>query len=166
MTTSCRAHASSTETSVGMPIDTLANGPPCTYTGEPFTVSVSAGLTASASISVIRHRSMKSPNSNWFAGLRAGDHRGHALAELASIERDSTTICISSDVGVSTTFSATLFLPASTVMERERAGRHFGDARHADRVDTSLVHSLLGEGDSAGSARRRRRPSHRTGPSR
>ena len=70
----------------------------------------------------MRHRSMKSPNltgSPSFVPAIIAATR----SPISSIERDSTTICISSDVGVSTTFSATLFLPASTVMERsERDG--------------------------------------------
>ena len=42
---------------------------------------------------------------------------------ISSIERDSTTICISSQVGVSTVFSCTSFLPASTTTLRsERDG--------------------------------------------
>ncbi len=122
ITTSCSAHAISTETSEGMPIDTLANGPPCTYTGEPLTVSVLAGLTASPRMSVMRHRSMNSPNVTALPSLVPAIIFATRSA-ISSIDRESTTICMSSHVGVSTTFSCTSFLPASTTIERsERDG--------------------------------------------
>ena len=104
------AQAISTETNVGMPMDTLANGPPCTYTGEPFTVSVLAGLTASAKMPVMRHRSTNSPKVTAWPSLVPAiilDTR----SAISSMERESTTICMSSEVGVSTVFSATLPLP-------------------------------------------------------
>ena len=98
-----------------MPSDTLANGPPCTYTGEPLSVSVRAGLTASASMLVMRHRSMNSPKATGLPSLVPAIMAA-TRSPISSIERETTTICIISQVGVSTTRSATLFLPLSTVI--------------------------------------------------
>ena len=105
-----------------MPMETFANGPPCTYTGEPFTVSVFAGFTASVSMFVMRHKSMNSPKITGLPSFVPAIICATRSA-ISSIERDSTTICMSSQVGVSTTRSGTLPLPRSTVIWRsERDG--------------------------------------------
>ncbi len=98
-----------------MPMETLANGPPCTYTGEPFTVSVLAGFTASPKMPVMRHRSTNSPKVTALPSFVPAIIL-ETRSEISSMERDSTTICISSQVGVSTTRSATLPLPRSTAI--------------------------------------------------
>ena len=83
---------------------------------------------------------------DWFAVLRAGDHRGHALADLIHRTGQHDDLHQLGRRGEHD-------LLGDVVLARvhgdgtQRAGRHFGDARHEDRVDTSLVHSLLGEGD-------------------
>ena len=103
-------------------MDTLANGPPCTYTGEPFTVSVLAGFTASPRMPVIRHRSTNSPKVTALPSFVPATILA-TRSEISSMERDSTTICMSSQVGVSTTRSATSPFPRSTaIWRRERDG--------------------------------------------
>ena len=73
-------------------------------------------------MSVMRHRSTNSPKVTGLPSLVPAIIFA-TRSPISSIERDSTTICMSSQVGVSTTRSATLFLPASTVIERsERDG--------------------------------------------
>ena len=64
---------------------------------------------------VMRHRSMNSPKTTGLPSLVPAIMAA-TRSPISSIERETTTICIISQVGVSTTRSATLFLPLSTVI--------------------------------------------------